>query len=265
MPKENTLKEPDLAQLSEKFDLLIKKSDDLFYLQKLYLLRPAFVLEFIYQDIEIQMYLPDAERDFIQKHILRTNSFYETILLQKLENLNCIDSNSVVFDIGANIGNHSVFFSKVLNAKSIVSFEPQKRCYKILNRNIALNKVSNATTVNSLVGSQTGSGKISIYGAKNFGATSFEPSDSGHFNMISLDAYVDSADEGKIDFLKIDVEGMQIQLFEGAKGVLTDYRPIIWVELRTIKNEFEEAAAYLSNYGYKPQKLGFNDYLFFPE
>ena len=48
-------------------------------------------------------------------------------------------TNGIVYDIGANIGNHTLYFSRTLNPKKIYSFEPAKELFETLNFNIKVN------------------------------------------------------------------------------------------------------------------------------
>lgn len=74
-----------------------------------------------------------VNNDHIGKQIL-IDGFYERFFLENIINYldNSVFSNTMV-DVGANIGNHSVFFSKYFN--QIFSFEPQKRTFQILEMN----------------------------------------------------------------------------------------------------------------------------------
>lgn len=51
-----------------------------------------------------------------------------------------LGENKIVVDIGANIGNHTVFFANVCKAKKVYSFEPQEKVFEILKKNVEINK-----------------------------------------------------------------------------------------------------------------------------
>lgn len=251
-------------ELEGKLNAIYGALNNLYLLQNFALLGEEKVFEFVYEDQLIRINVPFALTDFIQRNILKGGTFYEEQLLKKLRQLSLFDEAGIYLDIGANIGNHSVFFSKVMGAKHVTSFEPQHISYGILERNVALNALEGAvTTVQSLVGSKDGGGRLSThFGTRNLGATAFQEEDGGAFPMTSVDAYCATQNISDIDFIKIDVEGMQMPLFEGAKGVLGDMSPVIWVELRDFKGEYEETSALLAKYGYKSVKLGAHDHVF---
>lgn len=221
-------------------------------------------LEFVYDDKLIKLHIPFALHEFIQRKILQTNTFYEDDLLKKLRKMQTFDESGSYFDVGANIGNHTVYFSKIMGSKHVTSFEPQDVAHGILSRNIRINDLNDDVTVmKSLVGSQDGSGELKHhFGTRNLGATSFQEAEEGAVPMTSLDAYCAKHSINDLEFIKIDVEGMQVPVFEGAKTILGDLKPTIWVELRDFKGEFEETEEILSQYGYTSKQLGKHDHVF---
>ena len=102
----------------------------------------------------------DNPNDTIQKH-LANNRFFEIQDLEFMKQF--IDSNTVIIDIGANIGNHSVYFSKFTDAKTIYVIEPIPRAYKLLLANIALNYCHNINSdfIGLALGDNTGLPKSS--------------------------------------------------------------------------------------------------------
>lgn len=84
---------------------------------------------------DIKLFVPNFEFDGIQRLIVRNEDFYEANLLKLLKD-KYIKENTVILDIGANIGNHTVFFSKVCKARKIFSFEPVEETYNILNKHV---------------------------------------------------------------------------------------------------------------------------------
>lgn len=147
------------------------------------------------------------ENDCVSNFINEQNRFYEDNILENLSRFLPSGKLDVGLDIGANIGNHTIFFSKVMDFNAIYSFEPQKDVYEILDENIKLNNCSNVVSYNMGL-SNTSSERYSIsrYLPDNLGSTAFSRSDSGDFVFKKLD---DVKIEGKIDFIKMDVEEME--------------------------------------------------------
>lgn len=250
--------------LSKKMDQMLRLMDDQVHLQKVALLEDGHILRFNGPAGQrIALSLPDAQDDYVQRLILRNRNFYETKLLALVQEMGIVNSDSIVCDIGANIGNHSVYFGKVLGAARVLAFEPQPHCYETLMANIALNGLEErATGYNCLVGAKTGSGQLAKFNARNLGGTAFAASGSGDIALVALDDALAEHDLARLDLIKIDVEGMQMEVLRGAEGILAKRHPTIWVELLARDNVFDEAAAYLAQFGYKPKHIGLNDVVF---
>lgn len=257
--------ETTMADLIASNKALANRLDELIHLQRVAMLEDGHILRFLFDDEEIALSIPLAERDFIQRNILKSGSFYEIRLLDLLRQRAGIKTNGIFYDVGANIGNHTVYFSKVFKPRQIVSIEPQKTAAKLLERNVALNDITQCTVVNCLLGRGTGHGAISTFGATNLGGTSFREDAEGAVEMRSLDSIVDEHSDGVVDFVKIDVEGMHLEVLEGAEKVLSNSRPDIWIELRDFKGEYDDAAKVFDAHGYRQAlKLGAHDFLFSP-
>ena len=205
------------------------------------------ILTFQYEDMQIKLFIPHSTSDRIQKGILRGNGFGDQPLLEELRPL--IEENAIVIDAGANIGSHSVFFSKVCKASKVYSFEPQKSICDIFRENIKLNHIDNIELFPVCLGDSEGCCTISEFVADSLGSTSFKTQSDGDFKMITLD----SLNLIRVDFLKIDVEGFQLELLNGAQETLRRCSPVIWVEMLTPNDT-------LVSYNYehevlKPQRL----------
>lgn len=265
MDNNETNSGPTMADLIASNKALANRMDELIHLQRVAMLEDGHILRFLFDDQEIALSIPLAERDFIQRNILRSGSFYEVRLLDLLRQRAGLQPNGIFYDVGANIGNHTVYFSKVFKPRQIVAIEPQKSAAKLLRRNIALNEIAQCTVVNCMLGRSIGHGSISNFGATNLGGTSFKEDAEGSVEMRSLDSIVQEHSAGEVDFIKIDVEGMHLEVLAGAETVLQQARPDIWIELRDFKGEFEEAAKVFDAHGYRQSlKLGPHDFLFSP-
>ncbi len=250
--------------ISKKLDVMNRLLDEQVHLQRVALLEAGHILRFNAPGAHrIALSLPDAQDDFVQRVILRTRNFYEARLLSMVQAAGLVTANSVVLDVGANIGNHTVFFAKVLGAAKVLAFEPQEHCHETLATNIQLNGLDGrAVAYNCLIGSKTGSGQMARFNARNLGGTAFFAADGGEVSMFALDDVIEPQDLQRLDLIKIDVEGMQLEVLEGAKGILEHRRPALWVELLARDNSYDAAAAYLERFGYVPTRLGLNDVLF---
>lgn len=146
----------------------------------------------------------------------------------------------VIFDIGANIGTYATWIAKFFPNGSLYCFEPQRLVFQLLCGNLAINNFDNVYPHNMAIGD------------RDYYLTVYEPDyyqneDFGIFSLIedkitkksgksyvvqvsSLDTFVDTYKIPKIDFLKIDVEGMDMAVLKGATKTLSNFRPIIFIE-----------------------------------
>ena len=162
-----------LTGLSRKLDQLIRLADDQVHLQRVSLLEPGHILRFFSADGQhIALSLPEAQDDYMQRVILRTRTFFEAKLLSMIHGMDLVDPASTVCDIGANIGNHTVYFAKMMGVgrlMRIVSFRPvggwpTKRRSRTTQRNDAVKPAKMTTATRLIHTTAGGSAALSIVG-----------------------------------------------------------------------------------------------------
>lgn len=198
----------------------------------------------------IKFYLPYYNKDSIQKHIIQTRNFYELDFLNHICTIkNGIVSKAIhdglVLDIGANIGNHTIFFL-TKKARKIISFEPVKDTFDILKKNIEINNFQNKVNLfNVGVGQTTGKAILKYYNSKNIGMSQLCSDQNGDIPIISIDEL--NIDE-KINFIKIDVEGFEADVIKGMTETLKRNKPLVMIEIRDYL--FAEIDNILQSIGY---------------
>lgn len=245
-------------RLDRVIDLLEQGTD----LQRLALLGPGAVLDFAHRGEAVRLALPDAPGDYIQRTILRKRNFYEARLLAEVAGMGLVGPRSLVCDVGANIGNHSVHFGRILRARRVLSFEPQPHCHAVLRRNLDLNGLDPGDVRRVMLGARAGTGALVGYVDHNMGGAAFAPAEGGAVPMTTLDAEVAGEDLATLDLVKIDVEGMQMEVLRGMTDILARRRPPIWVELLQNEDAYDETATFLTARGYGATRLGPNDFVF---
>ena len=156
--------------------------------------------------------------------------------------------NGVALDIGANIGNHSLYFSDYF--KKVYSFEPVRRTFKVLCLNSEL--AENITCFN--VGlSDTEKTTLIKINPTNMGGAEIGNKKSVYneiINLKSLDSLVNLSEN--IKMIKIDVEGHEYEVLIGAEKVIKKNYPIILFEQH--KNDFingeSKVISLIKSYGY---------------
>lgn len=142
-----------------------------------------------------------------------------------------IKPGDTVIDIGANIGTHTLAFAQfVEDSGQVIAFEPQRLIYQCLCANLAVNSIDNVLALNLGVGRQPGVLRlppIDYAAPKNFGGIALEENAMGEaVNVVSLEHY----DPGQCALIKLDVEGMEAQVLEGARPLLSKYEPVMYIE-----------------------------------
>ena len=144
----------------------------------------------------------------------------------------------VFCDAGANIGNHSIYALKLLGAALTIPFEPNPVAYELFLSNMILNGVLDRVNVSTLgYGLSDRSDAPAMVLApreKNLGATRLVASEAGQISMASGDALLAGA---RIDFLKVDVEGMELEVLRGFQQTIATSRPPIFLEVDHKNND----------------------------
>src|SRR5262245_26269846 len=172
------------------------------------------------------------------------------VLFDFLSPLSDIFETGVAFDIGANIGNHSLYFSK--RFKAVHSFEPNPSAYYLLKFNVSCLK--NVTLHNIGLGSERAVLKL-VEDPTNMGGSAIK---TGKIEEEFVDVSVEKLDDFEIDkrdlcFIKMDVEGFESKVINGGIKTISEFSPLIVLE----QNEIEfldgrtESISLLKDIGYK--------------
>jgi protein O-GlcNAc transferase len=214
-------------------------------------------MEFTYRKkaFDIEGLSPD---EHIIRIITRTSSFYERDLLEYmyLMTKHCNKSNTVAIDVGANIGNHSIFMRSFL-ANHLIAIEPNTKILPILHRNLAHN-IDNFSISECALGESAGTGKIimPMESTGNIGmAKVVMDGNDGTLEITTLDSIVEKWEKeqnvpAQVSIIKIDVEGMELAVLKGAEKTIRNNKPHIFVEAESAQ-ELSELNNYLQPFGYK--------------
>lgn len=145
-----------------------------------------------------------------------------------------------LFDVGANQGEYSLFSAKRLTNGKVYAFEPVSVYYHQLSTNKILNKFTNLETYSFGLSDQEGA--LPVYMEEVDSATQNEGLASlfkggartrlvETIELRILDRVVDQLKLHRLDFIKIDVEGAELNVLQGAKETIMRYRPTIMVEI----------------------------------
>jgi FkbM family methyltransferase len=172
-------------------------------------------------------------------------------------------------DCGANIGVHTIEWAKMMtNWGSVLSIEAQERIYYALAGNIAINNCFNAVAVNAAISSESGVMQIpspNYLVPSSFGSLELRQSAGNEFigqqidyqNMVNVrKLMLDEFNLPRVDLIKIDVEGMEIEALAGAAKTIERCRPIMLIE--KIKADAAQLRQWLEQRGYVLIEAGIN-------
>ena len=210
-----------------------------------------------YDGLRFHLYLGnDLSRQLFISGCADPNEF---ALLNKL-----IGPGMVAVDAGANDGLYTLFLARrVGQSGRVLAFEPSQREFSRLQSNVDLNRLENVRLFDAALSNQDGEAQLRIAGYEHEGQNTLggfvyedvETLRTERVRTLRLDSVVAEAGLQRLDFLKMDVEGAETRLLQGAETVLRDFRPVILFEvldsaLRQQMSSREELAQLLREAGY---------------
>jgi FkbM family methyltransferase len=141
--------------------------------------------------------------------------------------------NMTVLDIGANVGLFSLLGGRLVGEKGkIYAFEPSQITFDALNENLSLNQITNVST-HRLALSDT-EGVIHLGAVENDAMNFIDVKNQNQkgevVDMITLDKFLTINKIGKVDLIKIDIEGAELLALKGAADMLRRDKPTIIME-----------------------------------
>jgi FkbM family methyltransferase len=146
--------------------------------------------------------------------------------------------------------------------------EAQERIYYALAGNIAINNCFNARAIHGAVGATVGSldipvpdyslpasfGSLELRQTKNseFIGQTINPDRNQKVSMLTIDSLALT----RLDFIKIDIEGMEMEALEGGRATIEQHKPVMLIE--SIKTDKAALLKFLSEHGYKTYPMGIN-------
>ena len=154
-------------------------------------------------------------------------------------------NNDVIFDIGANIGYYACRFNKLVNQGKVFSFEPVKTNFELLTKMKQILKLNRVSLYNLAIGDHTGRESIFIPVLKDSGISvetqasfKWDIVDIENAYLISEEVDIDTIDNlmikldlNKLDIIKCDTEGNEINVLKGGYNTINKYKPLLLLEI----------------------------------
>jgi len=139
---------------------------------------------------------------------------------------------SSCLDIGAHIGYYSLLLSRWVGPNGrVASFEPVPYTYSFLVRNLERNGASNVMPEQAAVGKHAGVVRMSAAKGERLGWSTVSDSGELEVRCTTIDSEIERLNLKCVDFIKIDVEGFELQTLAGAEHCIRQMRPKIMFEV----------------------------------
>ncbi|HIP69969.1 MAG TPA: FkbM family methyltransferase [Anaerolineae bacterium] len=178
-----------------------------------------------------------SSNDNIDQEIYYRGS-YEAGTLDIIEK--CLRPDDIFIDVGANIGLMSLLAATCIGKEGCVyAFEPEPHTYSLLQNNISMNSIQNILTFNIGLGATQGAQEIYNNQEDNRGTSSFikhssEAVKTAEVPITTLDDFVIENQIRSIRMMKVDVEGWEMEVLQGAQTLLSSPQaPIVCIEYNT--------------------------------
>jgi FkbM family methyltransferase len=178
----------------------------------------------------------------------------------------CHGDGVMALDIGANIGTHTMAWGKAMAGwGSVLAVEAQERVYYALAGNIALNNLFNARAVQAVAGAVGGTMNIPTLNHEkpaSFGSLELRRVTEEYIGQVpeahaaSRMVTIDSIAPERVDLIKIDIEGMELEALAGAVETIERCHPILFVE--RVKCGDAELHDWLRSHDYLVYPVGMN-------
>ena len=193
------------------------------------------VNNFISLDSEYGRFIVNRHCSFQAESLVKTGRPH---IQSELDNILAVikqlPDNCVIVDAGANIGLVSIPIAQAVLPRNglVYAFEVQRMLFYALCGSAALNDLDNLIVKNLALGSTAGllhAGKPDYSQAQDFGLFSLVNQAENQAEQIEV-VTIDSLGLPRLDFLKIDVEGMEIDVLKGSRNTIQQHLPWCWIE-----------------------------------
>lgn len=164
-----------------------------------------------------------------------------------------------VIDVGANVGVYTFSAAqRVGETGKVIAIEPFKNCVSCLQETTRINKLPWVKIYEAAASDHCGSAKLSLHNASELNEVISDNSPSSDsaqtvtIECLTLDSLIEKENLTRVDWLKIDAEGHEIKVLQGAETLLTQFKPnIIYENIGGVHRSNGDVTEYLRSKGYE--------------
>lgn len=165
-----------------------------------------------------------------------------------------LKDGNIVFDVGAHVGFYSLLAAEVVGPSGkVFAFEPNQRNFDYLEWHIKHNGYRNTFPFQVAVSNHNGRAYFDEAADSAQGHLTHNPEGAIGVQSISLDTFIEQKKLPAPTVLKIDVEGAELRVLQGAANTLKNHKPIIF--LSTHREDNDRSSRYLELLGYRLEKI----------
>jgi FkbM family methyltransferase len=161
--------------------------------------------------------------------------FLERLSIGRYINTELVEKANIV-DVGAYVGDSSLLFSKLTSGK-VYAFEPIEAHFKLLNKTVALNKLTNVVPVKLGLGAKNYETEIVLQGAGSSLVLKKSCREVEKIEIRSLDDFI-SENKLQVGLIKVDIEGAERDFLKGAEKTIRAQRPILIISIYHSAEDF---------------------------
>lgn len=189
----------------------------------------------------------------------KRNLFYEQNLLEKIKSL---ELGGTYVDIGAHMGNHTIFFDKFCDSDKVIAIEGNPTFFNILKKNTEANGCNKVQLINKIASDCSNKQRMMKYKLGNTGHC-LVTDKSGDRKCIYVKNSTDTVDnllqnEENVSLIKLDVENHEYFVLKGAQKIIEKFHPIIVIEL--LRNTYhKEILNFLKDKSYECDGISYGE------
>lgn len=179
---------------------------------------------------------------------LGTYEYQKQILFEKT-----VTEGSIVFDVGAHVGFYTLLASVLVGSKGrVFAFEPSPRNLIYLRQHLQLNRVTNVEIIEAAISNS--SGTVLFDEGHNGYTGRISPEGSLEVRSVSLDELVMQGHISIPSYMKIDVEGAEMSVLLGAKSILAEASPTLFLSTHD-HNVHQQCCEFIGSLGYHLESI----------